>query len=157
ATSGAGRVCGEVHRALRTPNAHRRRGPQPAPRSARRLRRRDPRHREPRSAMTATTAASTEDMHAIRPSRTMQHVAATPAFRGRARECKALDQLPADARQGQSGVLVIRGEAGIGKTSLLRYCRKRAAGCRLAEIAGVESEMELPFAALHQLCTPMLD
>ena len=83
-------------------------------------------------------------------------MAATPAFRGRARECEALDQLLAVVRAGASSVLVIRGEAGIGKTSLLQYCRRRAAGCRVTEIAAVESEMELPFAALHQLCTPML-
>ena len=53
-------------------------------------------------------------------------------------------------------MLVIRGEAGIGKTALLRYCARQAAGCRLAQIVGVESEMELPLAALHQLCGPML-
>ena len=54
-------------------------------------------------------------------------------------------------------MLVIRGEAGIGKTALIRYCARQAAGCRLIQFAGVESEMELPFAALHQLCGPMLD
>jgi DNA-binding CsgD family transcriptional regulator len=54
-------------------------------------------------------------------------------------------------------VLVIRGEAGIGKTELMRYCARQASGCRLVQIAGVESEIELPFAALHQLCAPMLD
>jgi DNA-binding CsgD family transcriptional regulator/tetratricopeptide (TPR) repeat protein len=59
-------------------------------------------------------------------------------------------------RGGQSAVLVIRGEAGIGKTALMRYCARQASGCRLVEIAGVESEMELPLAALHQLCGPML-
>jgi DNA-binding CsgD family transcriptional regulator len=53
-------------------------------------------------------------------------------------------------------VLVIRGEAGIGKTALMRYCARQAAGCRVLQIAGVESEMELPLAAMHQLCTPML-
>jgi DNA-binding CsgD family transcriptional regulator len=53
-------------------------------------------------------------------------------------------------------VLVIRGEAGIGKTALMRYCARQAAGCQLAQVHGVESEMELPLAALHQLCTPML-
>jgi hypothetical protein len=53
-------------------------------------------------------------------------------------------------------VLVIRGEAGIGKTALLDYCAGGAFGCRLAHVAGVESEFELPFAALHQLCRPML-
>ena len=53
-------------------------------------------------------------------------------------------------------MLVIRGEAGIGKTALMRYCARQASGCQLAHIDGVESEMELPLAALHQLCAPML-
>jgi DNA-binding CsgD family transcriptional regulator len=72
------------------------------------------------------------------------------------RERSAIDRLLAGIRAGESGVLVIRGEAGIGKTALLQYCRQRATGCRVAEIAGIESEMELPLAALHQLCGPML-
>ena len=58
---------------------------------------------------------------------------------------------------GESAVLVLRGEAGIGKTALLDYCAGRASGCRVTRIAGVESELDLPFAALHQLCAPMLD
>ena len=57
---------------------------------------------------------------------------------------------------GQSAVLVIRGEAGVGKTALLRHCAAQASGFRVARIAGVESEMELPFAGLHRLCAPML-
>ena len=80
----------------------------------------------------------------------------TPAFRGRARERKALDSLLDRVRGGESAVLVIRGEAGIGKTALMRYCARQASGCRLVQVDGVESEMELPLAALHQLCTPML-
>jgi DNA-binding CsgD family transcriptional regulator len=80
----------------------------------------------------------------------------TPAFRGRTRERKTLDDLLGRVRDGESAVLVIRGEAGIGKTALMRYCARQASGCRLAQIDGVESEMELPLAALHQLCTPML-
>ena len=79
------------------------------------------------------------------------------AFRGRASECGALDRLLGNVRSGQSAVLVIRGEAGVGKTALLRYAAGQASGFRLAQIAGVESEMELPFAGLHQLCAPMLD
>jgi DNA-binding CsgD family transcriptional regulator len=78
------------------------------------------------------------------------------AFRGRARERQALDGLLDRVRGGESAVLVIRGEAGIGKTALMRYCARQASGCRLVRIAGVESEMELPLAALHQLCGPML-
>ena len=80
-----------------------------------------------------------------------------PAFRGRSSEREALDRLLEDARAGRSGVLVIRGEAGVGKTALMRYAADRAAGFRVAQIAGVESEMELPFAGLHQLCAPLLD
>jgi DNA-binding CsgD family transcriptional regulator len=80
----------------------------------------------------------------------------TPAFRGRARERQALDGLLGRIRGGESAVLVIRGEAGIGKTALMHYCARQASGCRLAQIAGVESEMELPLAALHQLCAPLL-
>ena len=80
----------------------------------------------------------------------------TLAFRGRSRERQALDHLLDRVRGGESAVLVIRGEAGIGKTALLHYCARQAAGCRVAQIAGVESELELPFAALHQLCAPML-
>src|SRR5262245_31141562 len=50
----------------------------------------------------------------------------------------------------------MRGEAGIGKTALMQYCARQASGCRVEQIAGVESELEMPFAALHQLCGPML-
>jgi DNA-binding CsgD family transcriptional regulator len=75
---------------------------------------------------------------------------------GRQTECEALDGLVAGVREGQSRVLVLRGEAGVGKTALLEYLSTRAAGCRVARAAGVESEMELPFAGLHALCAPML-
>ncbi len=63
----------------------------------------------------------------------------------------------AAAKAGRSQVLVLRGEAGIGKTALLDFLLERAAGCRVARAAGVESEMELAFAGLHQLCGPYLD
>jgi len=79
-----------------------------------------------------------------------------PAFRGRTSERAVLDRLLERAREGQSAVLIIRGEAGVGKTALLRYTARQASGFRIAQIAGVESEMELPFAGLHQLCAPML-
>ena len=78
-------------------------------------------------------------------------------LRGRRRECEALDRLVADARAGRSRVLVLRGEAGVGKSALLEYLAGSAAGCRVARAAGVESEMELAFAGLHQLCAPMLE
>ncbi len=80
-----------------------------------------------------------------------------PAFLGRSGEREVLDRLLETARGGQSAVLVIRGEAGIGKTALVRYVAREAAGFRLAQIAVVEAEMELPFAGLHRLCAPMLD
>jgi DNA-binding CsgD family transcriptional regulator len=79
-----------------------------------------------------------------------------PAFRGRTDERELLDRLLDNVRGGQSAVLVMRGEAGVGKTALLRYCARQASGFRIAQIAGVESEMELPFAGLHRLCAPML-
>ena len=72
-------------------------------------------------------------------------------------ECGVLDQLIEAVRAGESRALVVSGEAGVGKTALLDYLAGQASGCRLARIAGVQSEMELPFAALHQLCAPMLN
>src|SRR5690348_3686203 len=78
------------------------------------------------------------------------------ALRGRSSEHEQLDQLLENVRGGQSAVLVIQGEAGIGKTALLQHWAERASGFRVARVAGVESEMELPFAGLHQLCAPML-
>ena len=67
-----------------------------------------------------------------------------------------LGRLIAKVRGGQSAVLVVRGEPGIGKTELLRHLIAGASGFRVARVAGVEPEMELPFAGLHQLCAPML-
>ena len=78
-------------------------------------------------------------------------------MRGRRGECEAFDRLLEKARGGQSGVLVVRGEPGVGKTALLEYAIESASGLRVARAAGVESERELAFAALHQLCAPMLD
>ena len=78
-------------------------------------------------------------------------------LRGRQKECEALDGLLADVRSGHSQVLVVRGEAGIGKSALLDHLEGRASACRVARAAGIESEMELAFAGLHQLCAPMLD
>jgi DNA-binding CsgD family transcriptional regulator/tetratricopeptide (TPR) repeat protein len=76
---------------------------------------------------------------------------------GRHAERTALDRLLADVQTGRSGALVLRGEAGIGKSALLGYAKAHAGGARVVRIAGVEAEQELPFAALHQLCAPMLD
>src|SRR3954467_14867503 len=77
-------------------------------------------------------------------------------LRGRRSECEALDGLIAGVRTGESRAVVLCGEAGVGKTALLEYVSKRASGCRIPRAAGVESEMELAFAGLHQLCAPML-
>jgi DNA-binding CsgD family transcriptional regulator len=72
-------------------------------------------------------------------------------------ECVVLDRMLKDARAGQSGVLVLRGDAGIGKTALLDYAIGSSPDMRVLRAVGVEAEMELPFAALHQLCKPLLD
>ena len=78
-------------------------------------------------------------------------------LRGRRSECETLDRVVATVRAGRSSVLLLRGEAGIGKTALLEYVQVSAPGCRVARAAGVESEMELAFGGLHQLCAPFLD
>jgi len=75
---------------------------------------------------------------------------------GRRAECEALDRILADARGGRSQVAVLRGEAGAGKSALLQYVSSRVAGWHVATAVGVESEMELAYAGLHQLCVPML-
>ena len=72
-------------------------------------------------------------------------------------ERAVLDRLLDAARGGRSGVVVVRGEAGVGKTALLDYAVQSAAGMRIARLAGIESEMELSFAALQQCCLPILD
>jgi tetratricopeptide (TPR) repeat protein len=78
-------------------------------------------------------------------------------LRGRRAECGVLDGLLEGVRGGRSAVLVVRGEAGVGKTALLDYAIESAPDLHFARAAGVESEMELAFAGLHQLCGPMLD
>jgi AAA ATPase domain len=80
-----------------------------------------------------------------------------PGFQGRTSECQVLDGLLEDVRGGGSAALVIRGEAGVGKTALLRYATGKATGFRIVQLSGVEAEMELPFAGLQQLCAPMVD
>ena len=76
---------------------------------------------------------------------------------GRGEASGLIDEALIAARAGTSGVLVIRGEPGIGKTALLDHAIVIAEGFSLARVVGVESEMELPFAGLQQLCAPMLD
>jgi predicted ATPase len=68
-----------------------------------------------------------------------------------------LDGLLAAVRAGESRSLVVRGKPGVGKTALLEYLVEQASGCRVARAVGIQSEMELAFAVLHQLCAPMLD
>jgi DNA-binding CsgD family transcriptional regulator len=75
---------------------------------------------------------------------------------GRQRECEVLDRLLAGAHAGHGEVLVVHGEPGVGKTALLEYAVAAAQGFRLARALGIEGEMELPFAALQQLCAPFL-
>jgi DNA-binding CsgD family transcriptional regulator/tetratricopeptide (TPR) repeat protein len=79
------------------------------------------------------------------------------ALRGRAEECGLLDGLLADVRRGEGRSLVLRGEAGIGKTALLEYLIESASGMTVLRAVGVESEMELAYAGLHLLCAPLLD
>ena len=78
-------------------------------------------------------------------------------LRGRHAECGVLDRLVEAVRAGESQALVVHGEAGIGKTALLEYLAGHAPGCRVVRAAGVQSEMELAYAGLHQLCAPLLD
>ena len=79
------------------------------------------------------------------------------ALLGRRSECQALDHVLASARSGTSAALVLVGEAGVGKTALLRYALGKADGFVVGRAAGVESEMELAYSGLHQLCAPFLD
>jgi hypothetical protein len=75
---------------------------------------------------------------------------------GRAAETEALDRLVDDVRGGRSRALVVRGEAGVGRTALLDHVAARASGCRVLRAAGVEPERAIAFAGLHQLCAPLL-
>src|ERR1700722_10261599 len=76
---------------------------------------------------------------------------------GRADECGVLDGLLADVRRGRGRSLLLRGEAGIGKTVLLEYLIEAASDMTVWGAAGIESEMELDYASLHQLGAPLLD
>ena len=76
---------------------------------------------------------------------------------GRQRETATLRRLLDDVHKGNSAVLVLRGESGVGKTALLHHLVGEASGLHVAHISGAESEMELAYAGLHQLCGPLLD
>jgi DNA-binding CsgD family transcriptional regulator len=75
---------------------------------------------------------------------------------GRRTECDILEQFVDTVRGGASRALVVKGEAGVGKTALLQYLADHAEGCRVVRAVGVQTEMELAFATLHQLCAPLL-
>src|SRR5215831_6461218 len=78
-------------------------------------------------------------------------------LRGRGSECALLDAVVDAVRQGEGRSLVVRGEAGIGKTALLEYLVRSASDLTVLRAVGVESEMELAYAGLHQLCASLLD
>ena len=82
-----------------------------------------------------------------------------PALTDRVSECRALDRLVGGVWAGESRALVVRGDPGVGKSVLLDHLAMKAsgAGCRVARVTGVQSEMELAFAGLHQLCVPMVE
>src|SRR4051794_25448009 len=114
--------------------------------------------------LNACWPGSTDHVHAAvahpRRTRDQVHDLATGrrhvSLRGRSHECGVLDRLVHEVRSGQSGALVLRGEPGVGKTALLHYAVESASRLTVVRSVGVQSEMELPFAALHQLCAPML-
>lgn len=78
-----------------------------------------------------------------------------PGLLGRRTECETLDRLVADVTAGSSRVLVLRGEAGVGKSALLAYLAQQTSGWRVTSAVGVESEMELAYSALQQVCAPL--
>ncbi len=78
-------------------------------------------------------------------------------LRGRDNECNSLRTLLSSVQSSSSQVIVLRGEAGVGKTALLDYAVEQSTGFRVARVAGVESDMELAFAGLQQLCAPLLN
>ena len=90
----------------------------------------------------------------VKPSTWTRHVPAR--LTDRSTECAAIDGFLRSVRSGQSRALVVHGDPGIGKTALLEYLAWTAAACRVLAVAGVQSEMEIAFAGLHQLCSPML-
>src|ERR671931_2544028 len=78
-------------------------------------------------------------------------------FVGRERERARIDRLLQEARAGKSGALLLHGEAGIGKTALMRWAIGRATGLRVLRARGIETESDIPFAGLAELVTPLLD
>ena len=87
----------------------------------------------------------------------MSRLAPERRLLGRRSERAALDELVSAVRAGESQALVVRGEAGVGKSALLEYVAERAEGCQVLHAIGVDGEMELAFAGLQQLSAPLLD
>src|SRR4051812_35590587 len=79
------------------------------------------------------------------------------ALKDRRSECDVLDGFIETVRAGESRALIVRGDPGVGKTALFEYLVERASHCRVVRASGVQSEMELAFAGLHQLLAPTLD
>jgi DNA-binding CsgD family transcriptional regulator len=116
------------------------------------------------------TAASFAPLRGSPPGQPVENASGTPGFgrilcrrapayvklRGRESECTALDGLMSEALAGRSQVLVLRGEAGVGKSALIRYLEERAGDWQVAKCVGVESEMEIAYGGLHQLLAPLL-
>ena len=75
---------------------------------------------------------------------------------GRERVCAVIDRLLEGAQRGESGSLVLRGDAGVGKTALLRYATSRAVGTTVLSVTGIEAESDLDFAGLHSLVRPVV-
>lgn len=108
-----------------------------------------------RSVSIGSTTTSAEMVDSMRP----RAEAPRLSLLGRRAECATIEQMLVRAQSGQSGALVVRGEAGIGKTALLEYARDTAttSGYRAEYATGVESETQFAFAGLHQLCAPLLE
>jgi DNA-binding CsgD family transcriptional regulator/tetratricopeptide (TPR) repeat protein len=115
------------------------------------------RRRDGRAVHAALAGGVTELKRARASAGATSTTSAWLVLHGRRSECETLEQLVANVRGGLSQVLVLRGDAGIGKSALLQYLSRRASGCRVVRAAGVESEMKLAFAGLQQLCAPFLD
>ena len=116
--------------------------------------------RGPRDAYEAgaASAGSRRPVHRSHGSaRRFEDPRVAPKLIGRRGVCEWLDQLVGDVLGGTSRVSVLRGEAGVGKSALLDYLAQGVPDWRMVKAAGVESEMELAYSGLHQLCTPALD
>jgi predicted ATPase len=110
-----------------------------------------------RALVVTLSALTLAHLLELYPVRTMATSPARRVLLGRGSECDVLDRLLEAVRAGESRALVVRGDPGVGKTALLDYLIEQASGCRVARATAVQSEMELAFAGVQQLCAPMLD